>query len=591
MTLATIDWIIIVAYFAIALGVGLAFRKRAGSSLAEFFLSGRTLPWWIAGTSMVATSFAADTPLAVTGLVARHGIAGNWFWWSFALGGMVIVFVYARLWRRAGVMTDVELVELRYGGKPAAFLRGFRSIYIAFLVNPIIVGWVTAAMLNVLKFTVFSGTQTATGASDWLIILALFAIVGLYSTLSGLWGVVITDFLQFIVAMAGFIVFAVYCVRHVGGLDALRERLATNYEGGEQILRFLPDFSAADPWMPLNIFLITLFVQWWASWYPGSEPGGGGSTVQRMASCRSERDALLATLWFQLAHYCLRPWPWLLVALTALAVYPNLRELEDPGVGYPMLIRDLAPAGLRGIMLVTFFAAFMSTISTQINWAASYLVGDFYRRFLKPDADEKHLTRVSRLATIGVIVVCTGSSWLMRGIAVDEAWKFLAALGAGTGAVFMLRWFWWRVNAWSEISAMIASLIYFIIVSRYVESNEHRLAIVAALTIPTWLLVTFLTKPEKDGTLDGFYEKIWPGGAGWKPVAARNPGVDVDQHVVMSFVAAFVATAVVYLTIPGLGLILFGETSRGLLALGGAGFCCVCVHKLVHRIGWERWAQ
>ena len=495
MLLEPIDWFIIVAYFTVALAVGLYYRKRAGESLSEFFLSGRSLPWWIAGTSMVATSFAADTPLAVTGLIARHGIAGNWFWWSFALGGMVTVFVYARLWRRAGVMTDVELVELRYGGKPAAFLRGFRAIYIALLVNSIIVGWVTAAMLKVLKFTVFSGTEAGSGASDWLIILVLFAIVGLYSTLSGLWGVVITDFIQFIVAMVGSIVFAVYCVRHVGGLDALRERLTTGFEGGEQILSFLPDFTAADPWMPLNIFLIMLFVQWWASWYPGAEPGGGGSTVQRMASCRSERDALLATLWFQLAHYCLRPWPWLLVALTALAVYPDLRGLDDPGVGYPMLIRDIAPPGLRGVMLVVFFAAFMSTLSTQINWAASYLVGDFYRRFLKPEADDQHLTRVSRFATLFVMVVCAGAAWLMRGIAVDEAWKFLAALGAGTGAVFMLRWFWWRINAWSEISAMIASLVYFVIVSQYIESNEHRLAIVAALTIPTWLVITFLTRP------------------------------------------------------------------------------------------------
>jgi len=485
-------------------------------------------------------------------------------------------------------MTDVELVELRYGGKPAAFLRGFRSIYIALLVNSIIVGWVTAAMLNVLKFTVFSGTKAGSGASDWLIILVLFAVVGLYSTLSGLWGVVVTDFIQFIVAMVGSIVFAAYCVRHVGGVDALRERLSTAYEGGEQILRFFPDFTTADPWMPLNIFLIMLFVQWWASWYPGAEPGGGGSTVQRMASCRSERDSLLATLWFQLAHYCLRPWPWLLVALTALAVYPDLRSLPDPGVGYPMLIRDIAPPGLRGVMLVVFFAAFMSTLSTQINWAASYLVGDFYRRFIKPEADEGHLTRVSRLATLFVMVVCAGAAWLMRGIAVDEAWKFLAALGAGTGAVFMLRWFWWRINAWSEISAMIASLVYFTVVSRYVESNEHRLAIVAALTIPTWLLVTFLTPPEKDTTLDAFYGQIRPGGAGWKPVAARKPDVDVDRHLLWSILAAFLATGVVYSSIPGVGLVLFGHYGRGLLALAGALACAVATYQLVHRIGWEK---
>ncbi|HLE70282.1 MAG TPA: sodium:solute symporter family protein, partial [Vicinamibacteria bacterium] len=491
MPLAPIDWILIALYFALSLAIGLAYRKRAGSSLEEYFLSGRSLPWWMAGTSMVATTFAADTPLAVTGLVARNGIAGNWFWWAFALGGMITVFVYARLWRRAGVMTDVELVELRYGGKPAAFLRGFRSLYTALLVNSIILGWVTVAMLNILKFTVLSGTEAAEGAWDLPIIVALFAVVAIYSTLSGLWGVVVTDFIQFILAMGGCIVFAFFAVDHVGGMSALRERLTAGHAGGEQILSFLPDFSARDPWMPLDIFLIMIFVQWWASWYPSAEPGGGGSVVQRMASCRDERDAVLATLWFQLAHYCLRPWPWLLVALVALAIYPDLRSLPDPGVGYPMLIRDIAPPGLLGIMLVAFLAAYMSTISTQINWAASYLVGGLYLRFLKPDADETRLARVSRWASVLVTVFGVAASWLMRDLAVDEAWKLLAALGAGTGAVFMLRWFWWRVNAWSEISAMAASLVYFLIVSRFVASNERRLAVVALLTIVTWLLVTF----------------------------------------------------------------------------------------------------
>ena len=416
-------------------------------------------------------------------------------------------------------------------------------------------------------------------------------MVGLYSTLSGLWGVVITDFIQFVIAMTGSIVFAYFCVRHVGGLTALRDALDQGYEGGDQILRFVPDFRAEEPWMPLNIFLIMLFVQWWASWYPGSEPGGGGSTVQRMASCRSERDSLLATLWYQLAHYCLRPWPWLLVALTALAVYPDLKSLPDPGVGYPMLIRDLAPPGLRGLMLVTFFAAFMSTISTQVNWAASYLVGDFYRRFVAPDADDGTLTRVSRVTTLLVLAVCGVSSWVMRDIAVDEAWKLLAALGAGTGAVFMLRWFWWRINAWSELSAMVASLGYFVVVSRYVESNEHRLAIVAALTIPTWLLVTFLTRPERDEVLDAFYTRIRPGGPGWSPSAARVPNIDVDRDLIPSILAALSATAVVYLTIPGVGFLLFGRYGDGALALGAALGCGIGTHALTRRIGWERVAR
>jgi Na+/proline symporter len=587
MPLSTLDWTLIVGYFAAALAIGLAFRKRAGSSLEEYFLSGRSLPWWIAGTSMIATSFAADTPLAVTGLVARYGIAGNWFWWSFALGGMITVFVYARLWRRANVMTDVELVEIRYGGKPAAFLRGFRSLYVALLVNSIIMGWVTAAMLNVLKFTVLDG-DAASGAVDLAIIVGLFAIVGIYSTLAGLWGVVVTDFFQFVLAMAGCTVLAFVGVRHIGGLEALRERIVEGHAGGEQILRFLPDFGAADPWMPLDLFLILLFVQWWASWYPGAEPGGGGSTVQRMASCRDERHSVLATLWYQVGNYCLRPWPWLLVALVALAMYPDLASLNDPGVGYPMVIRDIAPSGLRGLMLVTFFAAFMSTISTQVNWAASYLVGDFYRRFVRPGASEKHLARASRAATVFVLVVGVAASWLMRDIAVDEAWKLLAALGAGTGAVFMLRWFWWRINAWSEVSAMVASLVYFLVVSRYVVANERRLALVALFTIATWLAVTFLTRPEKREVLESFYARIRPGGRGWGPVALALPEVDVDRHLLGSIAAAFLATGAIYLTLPGIGLLLFGKTPSGLLCFAGALALGASTYYLVHRIGWDR---
>ncbi|MEJ2187705.1 MAG: hypothetical protein P8Z36_17590 [Gemmatimonadota bacterium] len=321
MTLTAIDWAVIVAYFVIALGVGLYYRRRAGQSMAEFFVSGRALPWWIAGTSMVATTFAADTPLAVQGLVAEHGLAGNWFWWAFALGGMVTVFLYARLWRRAEVMTDVELVELRYSGKAAAFLRGFRAVYMAVLVNSIIIGWVTGAMLRVLKYTLFSGTAVGSGSADWYLILGMLAVVGIYSTLSGLWGVVATDFVQFIMAMVGFIILAVVAVQHVGGIGALQTQVAANFQGGAQAFRFLPDFGAADRWMPLNIFLIMLFIQWWATWYPGAEPGGGGYIVQRMASCKDEKHSLLATLWFQIAHYCVRPWPWLMIAFVALAMY------------------------------------------------------------------------------------------------------------------------------------------------------------------------------------------------------------------------------------------------------------------------------
>ncbi len=588
MELTGFDWLVIVGYLAIALAIGLFFRKRAGRDLSSFFLSGRSLPWWIAGTSMVATTFAADTPLAVTGLVARHGLAGNWFWWSFALGGMLTVFLYARLWRRAEVLTDVELVELRYGGKPAAFLRGFRAIYIALLVNSIIIGWVTGAMVTVLQQTIFAGRAAGAGGNEWILIVTLLGVVGVYATASGLWGVAITDFLQFILAMVGSVALAVIAVDHLGGLGAMRARVVASFPEGDDAFRYLPDFSAVDPWMPIGIFLVMLFVQWWASWYPGAEPGGGGYVVQRMASAKDERHSVLATLWFQIAHYCVRPWPWLLVAFAALALYPDLRTMDNPGVGYPSVIRDLAPAGIRGLILVAFFAAFMSTISTQMNWGASYLVNDFYRRFVRPEADDRHLTRVSRAASILVLAVGSAAAWLMRDISVDEAWKLLAALGAGTGAVFMLRWFWWRLNAWSEIVAMVASLIGFIIVSGFVEAIEYRLAVVAALTIAAWLTATYLTPPEGESTLRAFYRKVRPAGPGWRPIARTLPEVRGDGHLGLSVVAALLAAGIVYCTLPAIGLILFGSYGKGMLVLSGAVACAGGVVLLLRRIGWER---
>lgn len=583
-----VDWAIVVAYCVLALGIGALLARRAGRSMSDFLLSGRSLPWWLAGTSMVATTFAADTPLAVTGLTAKHGLAGNWLWWAFALGGMFTVFVYSRLWRRAEVMTDVELVELRYGGRPAAFLRGFRALYVALLVNSIICGWVTVAMLKVLKYTVFADSDAADGGSDWLIIVACLAVVGIYSTLSGLWGVTITDFLQFCIAMGGCIMLAVLAVRHVGGIEAMQARVAENFEGGNQAFRYLPQFFAENPWMPLNVFLIMLFVQWWATWYPGAEPGGGGYVVQRMASCKNEKHSLFATLWFQIAHYCVRPWPWLLVAFAAMAMYPNLRTLEDPGVGFPMVIRDLAPAGLRGLILVAFFAAFMSTISTQMNWGASYLVSDFYKRFLRPGKNERHYTRISRLASV-LILACGGfAAWLMqaRGLSVEDAWKFLMALGAGTGAVFMLRWFWWRINAWSEITAMVASLVFFIVVSRYFERAEHTMAIVAGLTVWSWLLVTLVTRPESRETLTRFYRKVRPGGPGWAPVAAEAPEVVPDRHLGLSIAAALAAAGLIYLTIPGVGMVIFGRYAEAAACFGGAAVCAVIVFLLMKKIGW-----
>lgn len=597
MSLALIDWLIIVVYFLITLGIGLAYRNRAESDLTEYFISGRSLSWWVAGTSMVATTFAADTPLAVTGLVAKHGIAGNWFWWAFALGGMFTVFVYSHLWRRAEVLTDVEFLELRYSGRPAAGLRGLRAVYMAFVVNPIIIGWVTVAMLKVLKVSLVSGAE---GAGEppihdaWLVVGSLL-VVGVYATLSGMWGVAMTDFMQFFVAMGGCIWLAVVAVAHVGGAAELERKVIENFPGGQQAFQFLPDWSAAEPWLPLKVFLVMFLVQWWATWYPGAEPGGGGFIVQRMAACRDERHAVAATLWFQLAHYCIRPWPWLLVSLAALAMYPDLRQMNDPGEGFPMVMRDLAGPGLAGVMLVAFFSAFMSTISTQINWGASYLVRDVYQRFLAPKASDRQLTVAAQLASVLTLILGGFATWEMRAISVDEAWKYLAALGAGTGAVYMLRWFWWRISAWTEIVAMLASIAYFaaypkVIVhlvpkeSLWATSVEFQMFGVALITIATWLIATFLLPSDHPEHLVAFFRKVRPPGPGWGPIARLAPDVRPAGNLGAQIAAALFGSGIIYCTLPGLGALIFGRYFDALLCAGGAIVCAAAVAFLMRRI-------
>ena len=567
------------------------------------------MPWWVAGTSMVATTFAADTPLAVTGLTIQHGLGGNWVWWSFAIGGMITVFVYARLWRRTGVMTDVELVELRYEGKPASILRGSRAIYIALIVNPIIVGWVTSAMFTVMNETVLYEVaatsfeqavfgESAIDARPWLLIFGILALVGLYSTASGMWGVAVADAFQFCLSMFGCIALAWVALEHFGGASELESQVIDNFgPDGAAAFQFIPEFGGENAWMPVHVFLLLLLVQWWATWYPGAEPGGGGYIVQRMASCKNERHSLLATLWFQIAHYCVRPWPWLIVALAALAMYPELRQQElvdpsfDSGIGFPRVIRDLSPPGLRGLLAVTFFAAFMSTLSTQINWGASYLVRDVYQRFMRPDASTRQLTVASRWASVIVLVAGAVASILMFGKSVDAAWQLLLALGAGTGAVFMLRWFWWRINAWSEISSMFGSLVFFVTidpVSRQfgIESirPEEKMFAVAVLTIVLWLTVTFLTAPELPSRLDHFYRLVRPGERGWKPVAVRNPDVQVDDDMITSIAAALCASAVVYTLLPMIGNLIFGHHAValgcGVMAIAFSLLTAFLVRKL-----------
>jgi Na+/proline symporter len=555
VTLTAVDWVVIVLYFAVSVAVALVYSRRAGSSSDEFFLSGRALPWWLAGTSMVATTFAADTPLVVTGLTVKYGIAGNWLWWSFMMSGMLTAVLYARLWRRAGIMTDAEFAELRYAGRPAAFLRGFRACYLALAINSIIIGWVTAAMAKILGMTL--------GVGKWQATVGLFVLTALYSTLSGLWGVIVTDFFQFVFAMAGCIALAYFALGAVGGMSGLLAALGTRFPDGAP-LSVLPDLGSA--WMPALTFFVYVAVNWWASWYPGAEPGGGGYVAQRIMSARDERHALLAAVWFNIAHYALRPWPWIIVALVSMVLYPNL---SDPESGYVRVMVDHLPPFWRGFLLAAFFAAYMSTISTQLNWGASYLVNDVYRRFWAAGRDEAHYAGVGRAATL-VMMVISGVVTYFIG-SVEGAWKFLLAIGAGTGLVYLLRWYWWRINAWSEVSAMAAALVVSLAAQTLfgLDAGDPRgfavlLLVTTGLTTLAWLVVTYATAPESPATLQAFYRRVRPGGPGWTAVV---PEAAAEGRLASGLVQWAIGCVVVYLGLFGIGHIVLGRSLRGLVAL------------------------
>jgi Na+/proline symporter len=555
VTLGWVDWTVVALYFAISIAVALGYSRRAGASSSEFFLSGRAVPWWLAGTSMVATTFAADTPLAVTGLTVKHGIAGNWLWWSFVMSGMLTVVFYARLWRRAGVMTDAEFAEIRYSGSPAAFLRGFRACYLGLAINSIIIGWVTAAMVKILGLTL--------GLGRWQATVALFVLTGLYSTVSGLWGVIVTDFFQFALAMTGCIALAVFALNAVGGMAGLVAALHARFPD-DAPLRLVPALDSA--WMPAIAFFAYLAVNWWASWYPGAEPGGGGYVAQRIMSTKNERHALLAALWFNIAHYALRPWPWILVALVSMVLHPNL---ADPESGYVLVMNQLLPPFWRGLLLAAFFAAYMSTISTQLNWGASYLVNDVYRRFWAPGRDERHYANAGRAATL-LMMAIAGVATLFIG-SVEGAWKFLLALGAGTGLVYLLRWYWWRINAWSEVSAMAVAFVVSLALQGWfgLSGDDPRgfailLMTTTAVTTAAWLAVTYLTAPEPRERLREFYARVRPGGPGWTAVAPEATG---DATLGRGLVQWAVGCAVVYLGLFGIGDLLLGRPVRGLVML------------------------
>lgn len=564
--ISPIDWAIIIGYILFALGLGIYFSKRAGKDMNEFFISGRNLPWWLAGTSMVATTFAVDTPLAVTKLVVQGGIAGNWLWWNAVLSGMLATFLFARLWRRSEIITDVEFTELRYSGPSASFLRGFRALYIGLPINCITMGWVILAMQ---KIVVLALNLPDTTSTKVIIVLACLLIAGIYCALSGFWGVVMTDIVQFGMAMVGSIALAIIAVNKIGGVGVIKEKLVSIYGAENQILNFTPDFSAGK--MAIITFGVYLGMQWWAS----NGVDGSGYIAQRMFAAKNERHTLLATLWYNIAHYTLRPWPWILVALVAMVVYPNL---EDPELGYPMLMLDYLPVGLLGLMLTAFLAAFMSTIDTHLNWGASYLVNDLYKRFFIPKADPQHYVAISRLAVILIMIVAGVTSLFMDSI--TGAWKFLIALNAGIGLVQILRWYWWRINAWSEISAMLAALAASIVVFTLPQTKgEEQFALQMLIIVPfstvVWVVVTFITAPVSTETLTKFYSRVKPSKRGWMLIAAEIKEESDDTNGQQTYTETrtpamvnwIVGVIFIYSFLFSIGKLLLGFTTTGLIFL------------------------
>lgn len=584
MEISTLDYSFIIIFFSIVLGIGIYVSKKSGKNSSEFFLSGRTMPWWLLGLSMVATTFSTDTPNLVTDIVRTSGVSGNWVWWCFLLTGMLTVFVYAKLWRKSNVKTDLEFYEMRYGGKPASFLRKFRSIYLGALFNVITMASVTLAAIKI------GGIML--GLEPWQTVVGAGLITVVFSALGGFKGVVYTDFLLFFVAMAGAIGAAFYLVNipEVGGIEAL-----IVHENVADKLSILPDFDNTS--VLITMFIIPIAVQWWSSWYPGAEPGGGGYIAQRMLAAKDENHAIGATFFFNIMHYALRPWPWILVALASLVVYPDIASIATafPDVAENKLGHDLAysamltklPSGLLGVVLASLVAAYMSTISTQLNWGSSYIVFDFYKQQINPDATEKQMVAVGRIATVLLMVLSALLALALQNA--FEVFDLLITFGAGTGLVFILRWFWWRINAWSEITAMFASGILSILLVKTslgtilfypatgVFPEWANYPFVVVVTTAIWVAVTLMTKPESDATLRSFYKKIQPGGPGWAKVVskAKNDNEEIVSSKVKWSVpsgigAMLIGVVLIYSIMFATGYWIYGETKLALIYSGVA---------------------
>ena len=558
MKLTTLDWSIISFYFLGTILVGIWAAKSSDKSVRSYFLAGQNMPWWLIGISMVATTFSTDTPNLVTDLVRQNGVSGNWTWWAFLITGMLTVFVYARLWRRSNILTDIEFYELRYSGKAAAFLRGFRALYLGLIFNVLVMG---AVSLAAVKFG-----EIILGWPGWLTLLISCSITLLYSSIGGLRAVIITDFIQFFLAMLGSVWATVYIVNlpQIGGISNL-----VLHQNTISKLSIFPDFKDPDIWVP--VFMIPLSVQWWASYYPGSEPGGGGYIAQRMLSAKNEKNAIGATLLFNIAHYAIRPWPWILIALSSLIIFPELSDIQKAfpnlsddklghDVAYPAML-SLLPPGLLGLVAASLIAAFMSTMSTQLNLGASYIVNDFYHRFINLKASEKQLVKVGRLFTI--ISVILGASLGLVLKSAGQAFTLLLMIGSGTGLIYILRWFWWRINAYTEIIAMISSLIIACIFnfSELGIDNWQKIVLGSLLTSLIWILATFLTPPDDDQTLKNFVNKINPGGPGWKKYSTIKS--ETPSSISRGVLSMFLGCIVVYGALIGTGQLLYGYVFLG----------------------------
>ena len=596
MILHHIDWWIIGIFFLILLGIGWVAAQSAGKNTTEYFLGGRNMPWWLLGISMVATTFSADTPNLVTGLVREGGVANNWAWWAFLITGMVTVFIYAKLWRRSEVVTDLGLYEMRYGGKAASFLRGFRALYLGILFNCLIMGTVMLAGIKIGSIML--------GLDPWVIVVSISVIVVVYSSLGGIKGVIWADFFQFGIAMSGAL-YAAYIVLQepeIGGLHNLMTHPMVQPK-----LNLIPDVS--DTSLLLSLFIIPIAVQWWAVWYPGSEPGGGGYIAQRMLAAKDEQNAVGASLLFNIAHYAVRPWPWIIVALASVILYPDLASIkaEFPNIkdqylgddiAYPAMLTKLGP-GWLGLVVASLIAAIMSTLSTHLNWGASYIVSDFYKRFIKPEASEAHLVSMGRYATAGLMIL----SALMATTILEnatQAFDILLLSGAGSGAIYLLRWFWWRINAWTEIAAMIsATLVAFVLVlfvpneaveTTLLDGASVKLLLAVSITTIVWMVVTYATRPESMEVLIAFYEKVHPGGPGWTMVIeeAERQGLLFSQEkktwdLPLSLLSVVLGTMGIYSALFSVGNFIYGKWMLGFILLS----ICMASSFLVIRL-WNK---